>query len=162
MVSRHDHKTWTSDNWKSTRDMVRWVVLHAAPCIRKSLRLENTEGSLQSGMPGSNSETRGRFCDSLGSNIVIQYSAGPILPLIAELLHGSTWSGWVIRCIPGSRRYFRRRCSFPRRPKFPHSHYWNRSFSHSLKTWKWTPTSSLASTIITSEHHWTTLVSFGN
>jgi hypothetical protein len=39
-----------------------------------------TEGSLKSGMPGSNSETRGRFYDGLGSNIVIQYSV-PIITL---------------------------------------------------------------------------------
>jgi hypothetical protein len=30
-------------------------------------------------MPGSNSETRGRFCDGLGSNIVIRHSVGPIV-----------------------------------------------------------------------------------
>jgi hypothetical protein len=51
--------------------MVRWVVLHAIPYIRKSLSLENTQASLQSGMPGSNSETLERFCDRLGSNIVV-------------------------------------------------------------------------------------------
>jgi hypothetical protein len=48
-----------------------------------NLRLENTQGSLQSGMPGSSSETRGKFCDGLGSNIVVQYSVGPII-----FLHG--------------------------------------------------------------------------
>jgi hypothetical protein len=36
----HDHKIWTSDNWKCARDMVRWVVLHTVPYIKKSLRLE--------------------------------------------------------------------------------------------------------------------------
>jgi hypothetical protein len=35
-------------------------------------------------MPGSNSETRRRFCDELGSKIVVQYSVGPIITL-----HGS-------------------------------------------------------------------------
>jgi hypothetical protein len=43
--------------------------------------LENTQGNLQSRMRGSNSETRGRFCDGLGSNIVVQYSVGPIITL---------------------------------------------------------------------------------
>jgi hypothetical protein len=42
----HDHKTRTTDNWKHMRDMVRWVDLHAVPYIRKSLRLENTQGGL--------------------------------------------------------------------------------------------------------------------
>jgi hypothetical protein len=32
-------------------------------------------------MPGSNSETWGRFCEGLGSNIVVQYSVGPIITL---------------------------------------------------------------------------------
>jgi hypothetical protein len=32
-------------------------------------------------MPGSNSETWGRFCGGLGSNMLVQYSAGPIITL---------------------------------------------------------------------------------
>jgi hypothetical protein len=32
-------------------------------------------------MPGSNSGTQGRFCDGLGSNIMVQYSVGPIITL---------------------------------------------------------------------------------
>jgi hypothetical protein len=32
-------------------------------------------------MPGCNSESRGRFCDGLGSNIMLQYSVGPIITL---------------------------------------------------------------------------------
>jgi hypothetical protein len=74
----HDQRTWTSDNRKRARDIVRWVVLHAVPYIRKSLRLENTQGSLQSGMPCSNSETWGRFYDGFDSNIVVQYSVSLI------------------------------------------------------------------------------------
>jgi hypothetical protein len=56
---------------------------------------------------GSNSEIRGRFCDGLGSNIVVHYSVGPLISFMAELLQGGTWTGWVIRCIPWSKRYFR-------------------------------------------------------
>jgi hypothetical protein len=32
-------------------------------------------------MPRSNSETQGRLCDDLGSNVVVQYSVGPIVTL---------------------------------------------------------------------------------
>jgi hypothetical protein len=32
-------------------------------------------------MPGSNSETREKFCDGSGNNIVVQYSVGPIITL---------------------------------------------------------------------------------
>jgi hypothetical protein len=37
-------------------------------------------------MPGSSSETRGRFCDGLGSNLFV-----PLLCFIAELLQESTY-----------------------------------------------------------------------
>jgi hypothetical protein len=69
------------------------VVLHADPYIMKSLCLENTQGSLQSGMPGSNNETQGRFCDGLGSNIVVL--CVPLLPFMAKLLQVGThtWAG---------------------------------------------------------------------
>jgi transposase len=66
----HNYKTWTLDNRKRARDMVRWAVLHAVPCIRKRVRLENTQGSLQFAMLGSNSETWGRFCHGLGSSML--------------------------------------------------------------------------------------------
>jgi hypothetical protein len=36
---------------------------------------------IQSRMPGLNSETQERFCDGLGSNIVVQYSVDPIITL---------------------------------------------------------------------------------
>jgi hypothetical protein len=53
--------------------------------IRKSVCLENTQGSLESGMPGSNSETWGRFCDGLGSSVMVQYSFGPIIILHVQI-----------------------------------------------------------------------------
>jgi hypothetical protein len=43
--------------------------------------LENIKGSLQSGMPGSDSEAWGMFYDGLGSNIMVLYSVGPIITL---------------------------------------------------------------------------------
>jgi hypothetical protein len=48
-------------------------------------------------MPASSSEKRESFCDGFGSNIVVQYSVGPIITLEAELLQGNTWTGLVIR-----------------------------------------------------------------
>jgi hypothetical protein len=59
--------------------MVRWVVVHAVPYMGKSLRMEITQGSLQSAMPGSSSETRERFCGGLDRNIVVEYSVGPMI-----------------------------------------------------------------------------------
>jgi hypothetical protein len=36
-------------------------------------------------MPGSNSETRGRVCDGLVSNIAVQYCVGPIITLHGQI-----------------------------------------------------------------------------
>jgi hypothetical protein len=36
-------------------------------------------------MSGSNSKTRGRFCDGLGSNIVVQYSVCPIITIHVQI-----------------------------------------------------------------------------
>jgi hypothetical protein len=47
--------------------------------------LENAPGSLQSRIPGSNSQTWGRFYDVLGSNIVVQYPVGPITTLHGQI-----------------------------------------------------------------------------
>jgi hypothetical protein len=89
----HDHRPWTLDNLKCACDIVRWVVLHAVPYIRKSLHLMNTQGSLVPTV-----EHRG------GSLIVwaaISWdSFCPNLSFMAELLQGSMWTGWVIKCIP--------------------------------------------------------------
>jgi hypothetical protein len=66
----YDHKAWTSHNWKR----VIWLddsSFTLFPASGGVLRLENTQGRLQSGMPGSNSETRKGLCDGLGSNIVV-------------------------------------------------------------------------------------------
>jgi hypothetical protein len=81
----HDHKTRTSDNWKRARDMVRRVALHAVSSIRKNLRLENTQRSLHSGLPGPHSETRGRFCYGLDSSVTVQYSVAPIITLYSRI-----------------------------------------------------------------------------
>jgi hypothetical protein len=76
----HNHKTWTPDNWKRSRDIIRWVVFHAVPYIRKSLCLENSQGSLQSGTPNSNRETWGRGSVMIWTAILL-YSVHPITTL---------------------------------------------------------------------------------
>jgi hypothetical protein len=81
----HNHKTWTSVDWKQAHDIVRWVILHAVPYIKKSLCSENTRRCQEFGIPGSNSETQGRFYDDLGSNIVVQYSVGTIITLHGQI-----------------------------------------------------------------------------
>jgi hypothetical protein len=51
----------------------------------KMLRLKNTQRSLQSGMPGSNIDRRGRFCDGLGSSIMVQYSLSSNIALHSQI-----------------------------------------------------------------------------
>jgi hypothetical protein len=130
----HDHNTWISDKWKCACDMVRWVVLPAVSYIRKSVCYENLLGNLLSGMLGSNSETWERFCDGLGNNNMVQHSVGPLLPLMAELLQGSTWTGWVIRCIPWSKHYFRITMQFSKSTMPPFTQL--KLFNHGLKSMK--------------------------
>jgi hypothetical protein len=89
----HDHKTWITDSWKRARDMGRGVALHAVPYIRKSLCLENTQGSVQSGMPGSNSDTGGGYVIVWAAISWYSILLVPLLPFMAELLQGSTWAG---------------------------------------------------------------------
>jgi hypothetical protein len=66
-------------------------VFQALPYVRKRLRLEITQRSLQTGMSRSNSETRG------GS--VMVWAVITLLPFLAKLLQGSTWKGWLMWCI---------------------------------------------------------------
>jgi hypothetical protein len=69
-------------------------------------------------MPGSSSETRG---GSVMVWAILWYSIllVPLLPFMAELLQGSTWTGWVSRCVPGSRRYFRTTMQFSKVTTLP-------------------------------------------
>jgi hypothetical protein len=129
----HDHKIWTSDNWKRMRDMVRWVTLHAGT-YRKSLCLENTQGSRQSGMPSSNSKTRERFV--MVWTAVSWYSIllVPLLLFMAELLQWSMWTGWVMRCTPWTRRYFRKTIQFSKMTMSPFTQV--KLFIHDLKSMK--------------------------
>jgi hypothetical protein len=159
MVSCHDHKTWTSENRKRARDMITWVVLHAVPFIRKSLCLESTQESLQSGMPGSNNETRGWSVIVLAAISWHSILLVPLLPFMTKLLEGSTWTGWVIWSIPWSRRYFRTTMQLSI-TTMPHPHSWKCSVMI-RRAWRWTSASSLAITVTRFEHHWTTVASFG-
>jgi hypothetical protein len=143
----HDHKTWTSDNWKRARDMVSWVVLHAVPHIRRSLRLENIQGSLQSGMPGSVPTVKhvGGFMKVWAAVSWCSILLVPLLPLKAKLLEGSTWTGWVNRCSPWSRRYFRTTIQFSKTTMLPFTQL--ELFSHGLKSIKVNLTSSPSNTV---------------
>jgi hypothetical protein len=84
MVSCHDPKTCTSD---LEPHVCYSQVIHPSCCSlhQEEFTLRNTQGSLQSRMPGSNSETWGRVCDSFGSNTVLQYPVCPILTLHSRI-----------------------------------------------------------------------------
>jgi hypothetical protein len=66
-------------------------------------------------MPGSNSETRGRFYDDLDSNIVVQYSLGPYITLHGRITareQEDRLGNLVHPMLQSSRRYFRRAMKF--------------------------------------------------
>jgi hypothetical protein len=90
-LADHFHKNCLM--WAS-QVMVLWIVLHAGPYIRESSRLKNTQGSLQS-------------CSVMVWAAISWYSIllVPLLPFMAKLLQGSTWTGWVLMCIPWSRHF---------------------------------------------------------
>jgi hypothetical protein len=48
-----DHETLTSDNYKREPNMVKWVIIHTVPYIRKHLLSENIQGSIWSGISRS-------------------------------------------------------------------------------------------------------------
>jgi hypothetical protein len=85
-------------------------------------------------MPGSKSEIRGKFCNDLGSSIVVQFLLFPLLPFMTELLQGSMWTGRVISCFPWSRRYFRTMMQFSKMTMSPFTHL--EQYSHDSKSMK--------------------------
>jgi hypothetical protein len=104
MVSRR--KTWTSDNWKRMRDMVRWVILHAVLTSRRvyNWRTLKEAHKLECLVPTvKHREVLWWFGQQYHGILLV-----PLLHFMAELLQGSTWTDWVIGCcIPWSRHYFR-------------------------------------------------------
>jgi hypothetical protein len=85
--------------WKRVSDMIRWVVLQAVTYFRKRLHFENTQGSLQSGMPGPRRKHGGGSLKVWAVISWYSFMLAPLLPFMAELLQGSTCTGWVIWCI---------------------------------------------------------------
>jgi hypothetical protein len=83
-----------------THDMIRQAILHTVAYFRKSLHLENTQGSLQSGMPGSTVKHGGGSVMVWATISWYSIQLVPLLPFMAESLQGSAWTGGVIRCIP--------------------------------------------------------------
>jgi hypothetical protein len=64
----HDHKTWTSYNWKRTRDSLLGRLSHHS--LHQVYFTFGEHTSLDSGVPGTKSKTRRKFSDSV-SNVVV-------------------------------------------------------------------------------------------
>jgi hypothetical protein len=84
--------------------------------------------------PGSNSETRGRFCDGWAAISWYSTLLVPLLPYMTELLQGSKWTSWVIGCISRSERYFRKTMQFSKTTMPPFTYL--ELFSHGFKSMK--------------------------
>jgi hypothetical protein len=117
-------------------DTVRWITLHAVPYIRKSLCLQNTQGSTLSGMPDLVTTAKHGGGSVMLWVAIWWYSIllVPLLLFMAELLQGSTWPGWVIMCIPWSRYHFWTMMQFSDMIMPPFTKL--ELFSHSLKSMK--------------------------
>jgi hypothetical protein len=125
----HNNKTWTSDNWKLSRHMVWWIVLHAVPYINKSSRLENTQDSQNLECLIQKVKHGGRFCDCLGSNIVVHYSVHPFITLDGRITAREYVDRLGSQVHPMIQTFFpKKRCSFQRR-EWPHSQSWNCLFT---------------------------------
>jgi hypothetical protein len=77
-------------------------------------------------MPGSNSETLGSFCDGLGKNIVVQYSAGPIITLHGRITAREYADRMDNHVHPMIQTLFPNNAFF-QDDNNPHSYSWNRS-----------------------------------
>jgi hypothetical protein len=68
-------------------------------------------------MSASNSETREKFCDGLGSDIVVKYSVGPIITLHGRITAREYVDRLGNQVIPMIHTLLssEQRCSFPRR-----------------------------------------------
>jgi hypothetical protein len=104
------------------------------PTSGRVLSFENTQGGLQCGMPGSNSEKGGSSVMVWAAMSRYSILLVPLLPFMAELLQENIWTGWVIRCIPCSRRYLRTAMQFSKTTMRPFTQL--ELFSHGLKSMK--------------------------
>jgi hypothetical protein len=96
------------------RDVVRWVVLCCSSLHQEEVTVENTQGSLQSRISVSNSgKQHGEVPLWFDVDLIT------VLPFMAKLLQGSTWTDGIIRCIPWSRFYFRTTIHFFKRTMCP-------------------------------------------
>jgi hypothetical protein len=108
----HDRKTWTPDNWKRARYMVRWVVIHAVPYIRRVYVWRTPRETYN---PEELVPTVKRWGNSVMVWAAISWYSilfVPLLSIMAKLLQGSMWTGSVITYIPWSRRYSRTTMQF--------------------------------------------------
>jgi hypothetical protein len=136
---------------------VRWVVLHAVPYVTKSSRLENIQGSLQSGIPGSNSITRG-----VGWGLWWygkQYH-GTLLCWLHGRITSREYVDRLDNQVHSMSQTLFRTMQFSKTTML-HLHSWSCSVMV-WRIWRWTSTSSPASTITRFDHDWPTPVSFGD
>jgi hypothetical protein len=131
----HNHKTWTWDNWKHMRDMVRWVM--SFMLFPRSERIYVWRTPKESYNPECLVPTVKHGAGSVMNWAAISWCSillVALLPFMAELLQGSMWTGWLIRCIPWSRRYFWTKIQFSKTTVPPSTQL--ELFNHGLKSMK--------------------------
>jgi hypothetical protein len=113
MVSRRDHETWTSEKL----EMLAWYGQYELSFTllptsgRVYVRRMPKEDYNPECMVPTVKHRRGSVmvCAAISwYNVLL----APLLPFMTELLQGSTWAGWIIRCVPWSRLFFRTTVQF--------------------------------------------------
>jgi hypothetical protein len=102
-------------------------------------------------MPGSNSGTWGRFCDGLGSIVVVQYSVAPIITLHDRVTAREYMDMLCNKVHNKVHAMIQTTMQFSKMTVVPFIQL--KLFSHDLKSLKVNSASSLASTLTTFEHH---------
>jgi hypothetical protein len=133
----HDHKTWTSDNRERTRVMFRWVVRPS----RCSLHQEEFTFGEQSRKPTIQNVWLQQWntvvCDDLGSNIVVQYSAGPVITLHGRITAREYVDRLGNQVHPMIQTLFPNNDAVFQDDSLPRSHSWNCSLMI-WRAWRWT------------------------
>jgi hypothetical protein len=135
----HGHKVWTSDNWKRViwSDESPYFTLFLT--LRRVWRTPNPECLVPI------CRTRERFYDRLDRNVMV-FCCSNYYPSWPNYCKGvSTWTGWVISCIPWSRCYFRTVMQFSNMILPPLTE--QKPFSHDFKSMNLDYNTTLASAI---------------
>jgi hypothetical protein len=129
----HDHKIWISDNWKQHMIWSDELSFTLFPTAGRVYVWKTPKKAYNMEYLVLTEKHRGDSAMVWAAISLYSILLAPLLPFMPQVLHGSTWTGWVIRCIPWSRWYFlAMQSSKTTMPPFT----WLELFSRGLKSMK--------------------------